>query len=79
MLLDAGATGEPWVRMIAARPIPSHSCAAVFFLNVISTILYEYMKPTLLNPEMVYSACYKARVQQGEAKQRRSQGPKGKR
>ena len=122
VLLDAGATGEPWVRMIAARPIPPHSCAAVFFLNVISTMLYEYMKPTLVNPKMVYSAYFKARVQQGEhgalgatdhlpvqpdrvpsmeevwldatlgpdgkagereqpakAKQRRSQGPKGKR
>ena len=110
------------MRMIAARPIPPHSCAAVFFLNVISTIFYEYMKPTLLNPKMVYSAYFKARVQQGEhgalgatdplpvqpdrvpsmeevwldatlgpdgkagereqpakAKQRRSQGPKGKR
>ena len=85
-------------------------------------MLYEYMKPTLVNPKMVYSAYFKARVQQGEhgalgatdplpvqpdrvpsmeevwldatlgpdgkagereqpakAKQRRSQGPKGKR
>ena len=42
MLLDARATGEPWVRMIAARPIPPHSCAAVFFLNIISFWVPRY-------------------------------------